>query len=199
MTLRLELLRHGETERGGGFRGRLDDALTESGWAQMRAAVGDECRWAALVSSPLQRCAAFAQELAAHHGLPLGFEAGLQELDFGQWEGISPAKLMETDAQALGRFWDDPYAFPPPGGEAMGDFESRVFAALERLYQAHAGSSVLVVTHGGVMRLFGALASGLPAKRLLEVVVAHGECMVLDVTREGDGWHIQKAQSQVEP
>ncbi|MDF3863252.1 alpha-ribazole phosphatase family protein [Pseudomonas denitrificans (nom. rej.)] len=195
MTLRLELLRHGETELGGGFRGRLDDALTETGWAQMRSALGDECRWAALVSSPLQRCAAFAEELAARHGLPLGFEPGLQELDFGQWEGLSPAKLMESDAAALEHFWNDPYAFPPPGGEAMGDFEARVFAALERLYQAHAGSSVLVVTHGGVMRLLGALASGLPARRLLEVVVAHGECMALDVTRDGAGWRIHKASN----
>lgn len=194
MTLRLELLRHGETERGGGFRGRLDDALTETGWAQMRAAVGEGCRWSALVSSPLQRCAAFADELAARHGLPLSVEAGLRELDFGQWEGLSPATLMESDALGLERFWNDPYAFPPPGGEAMGDFESRVFAALERLYRTHEGTTLLVVTHGGVMRLLGALANGLPAKRLLEVVVSHGECMVLDVTREGNGWRIHKAQ-----
>jgi alpha-ribazole phosphatase len=195
MTLRLELLRHGETELGGGFRGRLDEGLTETGWAQMRGALGGECRWSALVSSPLQRCAAFAEELAARHGLPLGFEPGLQELDFGQWEGLSPATLMETDAAALERFWNDPYAFPPPGGEAMGDFELRVFAALERSYRAHAGTSVLVVTHGGVMSLLGALATGLTARRLLEVVVAHGECMELDVTREGDGWRINKANN----
>lgn len=193
MTLRLELLRHGETERGGGFRGRLDDALTDTGWAQMRAAAGEACRWTALVSSPLQRCAAFAEELAARHGLPLGFDAGLQELDFGQWEGLSPATLMEKDAAALERFWNDPYAFPPPAGEAMGDFETRVFAALERLYRDHAGTTLLVVTHGGVMRLLGALASGLPARRLLEVVVAHGECMALDLTRENGGWRIEKA------
>jgi alpha-ribazole phosphatase len=39
MTLRLDLLRHGETELGGGLRGSLDDALTEKGWQQMRDAV----------------------------------------------------------------------------------------------------------------------------------------------------------------
>lgn len=194
MTLRLDLLRHGETELGGGFRGRLDDALTETGWAQMRASVGAECRWSALVSSPLQRCAAFARELAARHGLPLGIEADLRELDFGQWEGLSPATLMESDADALGRFWSDPYAFPPPGGEPLDEFELRVFRALERLYQEHAGTSVLVVTHGGVMRLLGALAAGLPARRMLEVVVAHGECLSLDVMRDGEGWRIQPAE-----
>ncbi|PKL97114.1 MAG: histidine phosphatase family protein, partial [Gammaproteobacteria bacterium HGW-Gammaproteobacteria-9] len=35
MTTRIDLLRHGETEQGGGFRGSLDDALTERGWQQM--------------------------------------------------------------------------------------------------------------------------------------------------------------------
>lgn len=39
MTLHLDLLRHGETELGGGLRGSLDDALTDKGWAQMHAAV----------------------------------------------------------------------------------------------------------------------------------------------------------------
>jgi len=44
MTLRLDLLRHGETELGGGLRGSLDDALTEKGWAQMREAVSGQGR-----------------------------------------------------------------------------------------------------------------------------------------------------------
>lgn len=194
MTLHLELLRHGETELGGGFRGRLDDALTDLGWAQMRAAVGQECRWSALVSSPLQRCAAFAEELAGRHGLPLSIDEDLRELDFGQWEGLSPATLMESDAEALGRFWSDPYACPPPGGEPLSDFECRVFRALERLHRDHAGTSVLVVTHGGVMRLLGALAGGLAAGRLLEVVVAHGQRLSLEVTRNDEGWRIQPAE-----
>ena len=54
MTLHLDLLRHGETELGGGLRGSLDDALTDKGWAQMRAAVAEQGPWDRLVSSPLQ-------------------------------------------------------------------------------------------------------------------------------------------------
>ena len=65
MTLRLDLLRHGETELGGGLRGSIDDALTDTGWAQMRAAVVGQGPWDRLVSSPLQRCARFAEELGA--------------------------------------------------------------------------------------------------------------------------------------
>lgn len=110
MSLRLDLLRHGETESGGGFRGSLDDALTARGWAQMRTAV-EGGRWDLLVSSPLQRCRAFAEELAQRQGIELELENDLRELHFGAWEGRSAAALMDCHSEALGRFWADPYAF----------------------------------------------------------------------------------------
>lgn len=174
MSLRLDLLRHGETERGGGFRGSLDDALTDTGWAQMRQAVSGLADWDALVSSPLQRCARFADELALTHGLPLQLEPGLQELHFGAWEGRSAAELMVDSERELGLFWNDPYTFTPPEGEPLVRFEARVLTALARLQAQHAGKHLLLVTHGGVMRLLLARARGLPREHLLQVEVAHG-------------------------
>lgn len=160
MTLRLDLLRHGETELGGGLRGSLDDALTDAGWQQMRAAVAGQGPWDRLVSSPLQRCARFAEELGARLALPVSLDPDLQELHFGAWEGQSAAALMATDAEALGRFWADPYAFTPPQGEPVLAFSERVLGAVERLHQRHAGERVLLVSHGGVMRLLLAQARG---------------------------------------
>lgn len=181
----LHLLRHGETEQGGGLRGSLDDALTEAGWAQLRAAVQADEHWDALVSSPLQRCARFAEELAAARNLPLQFESGLQELHFGDWEGHSAAQLMETDADDLGRFWADPYAFTPPGGEPLLAFEARVLDAIRRLQADYQGQQLLVVTHGGVMRLLLARARGLPREQLLQVSVTHGQRVHLQVDALG--------------
>lgn len=185
MTLRLDLLRHGETELGGGLRGSLDDALTERGWAQMRAAVVEGGPWARVVSSPLQRCARFADELAQRLELPLELEADLQELHFGAWEGQSAAALMETDAEALGLFWADPYAFTPPQGEPVAQFSARVLAAVERLHRAYAGQRVLLISHGGVMRLLLAQARGLPREQLLQVEVGHGALFALQVAAGG--------------
>ena len=185
MTLRLDLLRHGETELGGGLRGSLDDALTANGWAQMRAAVMEQGPWDRLVSSPLQRCARFAEELGAQLKLPVTLEKDLQELHFGAWEGQSAAALMETDAEGLGLFWADPYRFTPPEGEPVSAFSDRVLGAVARLHQAYAGERVLLISHGGVMRLLLARARGLPREQLLNVEVGHGGLFSLYVAADG--------------
>jgi alpha-ribazole phosphatase len=185
MTLRLDLLRHGATELGGGLRGSLDDALTETGWAQMRAAVIGQGPWDRLVSSPLQRCARFAHELGDQLRLPVILDKDLQELHFGAWEGQSAAQLMKTDEQALGLFWADPYSFTPPEGEPVADFSARVLAAVARLQLNCAGERVLLISHGGVMRLLLAQARGLPREQLLGVDVGHGALFSLSVDDDG--------------
>ncbi|HWD32958.1 alpha-ribazole phosphatase family protein [Pseudomonas caricapapayae] len=181
----IDLLRHGETELGGGLRGSLDDALTDKGWAQMQAAVEAGGPWQALVSSPLQRCAHFAQALGEQLHLPLQLAPGLQELHFGEWEGRSAAELMLTHEQQLGQFWADPYAFTPPGGEAVIDFSGRVLKAIAELHREHADKHLLLVTHGGVMRLLLARARGLPREQLLQVEVGHGALCRLELLADG--------------
>ncbi len=185
MTLHLDLLRHGETELGGGLRGSLDDVLTAKGWAQMREAVLARGPWDRLVSSPLQRCARFAEELGARLNLPVSLEQDLQELHFGAWEGQSAVQLMETDAEALGLFWADPYSFTPPDGEPVEAFSQRVRDAVLRLHQLYAGQRVLLISHGGVMRLLLAQARGLPREQLLNVEVGHGGLFSLRVEADG--------------
>jgi alpha-ribazole phosphatase len=185
MSVRLDLLRHGETERGGGFRGSLDDALTPAGWASLEAAVKGQGPWDAIVTSPLQRCAAFAEALSGRLGLPLVPMPGLRELHFGEWEGCSAAELMTDQAEALGNFWRDPFGHTPPGGEPLAHFCTRVSKALAELQVAYAGQRLLVVSHAGVMRFLLAKARGLPPAGLLEVEVAHGALHGLMAAADG--------------
>ncbi|EPJ92370.1 alpha-ribazole phosphatase family protein [Pseudomonas psychrophila] len=186
MTVQLDLLRHGETELGGGLRGSLDDALTTLGWTQMRDAVTGQGPWDRIVSSPLQRCALFARELSEQLDLPVSFDKDLQELHFGAWEGQSAAALMEVDEQALGLFWADPYAFTPPDAEPVLEFSARVLSAVSRLQRDFAGQRVLVVCHGGVMKLLLAQARGMPREQLLQVPVIHGALFGLQVGPDGE-------------
>jgi alpha-ribazole phosphatase len=151
----------------------------------MRAAVLERGPWDRLVSSPLQRCSRFAEELGTQLGLPVQLDKDLQELHFGTWEGQSAATLMETDAQALGLFWADPYSFTPPEGERVEDFSTRVSAAVGRLQASYAGQRILLISHGGVMRLLLAQARGLPREQLLNVEVGHGALFSLAIGSGG--------------
>lgn len=57
--------------------------------------------------------------------------------------------------------------------------------AVARLHQAYAGERVLLISHGGVMRLLLAQARGLPREQLLNVEVGHGGLFSLQVCADG--------------
>ncbi len=172
MPLAIGLLRHGDTGLSG-FRGALDDELAPLGWRQMEQAITGK-EWDMVISSPRLRCAAFAQMLAARYGLPLHLDERLAEMHFGAWEGKTAAELMQSDAEALQNFWQDPERYPPPEGEHMEKFSARVLQAWSDIQQQCAGQRVLVVTHGGVIRRILCHVRGLPLGELLSLEVAHG-------------------------
>lgn len=184
-SLRVGLLRHGETEGGQRFRGHTDDPLTPAGLSQMYAEMADGGRWDRVISSPLSRCAEFSSAFARQHSLPLAFDTRLKEIHFGLWEGRSAAELMETDAEALGRFWADPAHNPPPGGESLARFQARVLDAWNDIRSAHANQHVLIVTHGGVIRMLLCHVFEVPVSRWHEFDVPHGR--LHDLRIGGDG------------
>jgi alpha-ribazole phosphatase len=97
----IDLLRHGETGQRS-YRGQLDDALTAAGWAQLRAAVEGR-EWDMIVSSTLQRCAAFARELSAARGLPLRLDPPPGAETFAAFHDRLGAALDDALAEAGGR------------------------------------------------------------------------------------------------
>ncbi len=170
-TTLVDLLRHGEPVGGNKYRGQNDDPLSEKGWAQMRDAVGDRRPWDVVLSSPLSRCRAFAEELAARHGLPLEFDERLMEIGFGAWEGRTAEELMRDDPDILMRFWLDPLNNTPPGAEPLARFRDRVDAAWRDMLARHRGRHVLIVCHAGVIRLCVARTLDMPLDRLFRIQV----------------------------
>jgi len=168
----LDLMRHGEPVGGRRYRGQIDDPLSELGWAQMRAAVGESVPWTRIVSSPLARCRAFAETLADAHGLPLTLDARLKEVGFGEWEGKSAAEIEQSAPGTLARFKADPVNARPAGAEALADFHARVAAGLDALLVQSPGQHVLLVGHAGVMRMALAWALHIPLEHAYRIEVA---------------------------
>ncbi len=162
----LDLMRHGEPRGGHRFRGSLDDPLSDTGWAQMRAAVADHRPWDRIVSSPLARCRGFAAELAERHGLPLEIEPGLREIGFGEWEGLTAEAIEAREPGALARYWADPIGARPAGAEPLDAFAARVEAAWRGVIERYSGRHLLVVCHGGVIRTLLRHVLDMPLERI---------------------------------
>jgi alpha-ribazole phosphatase/probable phosphoglycerate mutase len=156
---------------GSKYRGQTDDSLSEKGWVQMRAAIGDRRPWNMILTSPLTRCRAFAEELAARLALPLGIDARLMEVGFGEWEGRTAEELLAADPERLARFWNDPMRHAPPGGETLVAFRDRILAAWEDILVRHAGRHVLIVGHAGTIRIVVCHVLDMPLDRLFRIQV----------------------------
>lgn len=186
MTTMVDMIRHGEPVGGKKYRGQLDDPLSELGWAQMRAAVEGHRPWDAVVSSPLSRCAAFAQELAARHDLPLQVDARLMEIGFGDWEGHTAEELRAREPDALLGFWQDPLHNRPPGAEGLTQFRDRVVAAWNDILERYAGRHVLVVGHAGVIRMIVRHVLDMPLDRMFRLHVPNAGLTRIRIEGQGE-------------
>lgn len=167
----IDLLRHGEPVGGRRYRGQVDDALSEKGWAQMWNAVGADPLWQQIVSSPLQRCSAFAASLAESLVLPVQLEPRFREVGFGDWEGKTRDELDRLDPGQIARFYRDPVNNRPPGAEPLDEFTGRVQAAFNDMLDRFSGQSVLVVAHAGVIRAILAYTLDMPPSTMYRISV----------------------------
>lgn len=182
----VDLLRHGEPVGGRKYRGQIDDPLSDKGWQQMRAAVGEHKPWQHIVSSPLLRCSAFATELAQQHDLPLSTDARFMEVQFGEWEGKTADQLRAADPDVIGRFKRDPINQRPAGAERLEDFSVRVRAAWHDLLLDQAGKHVLLVCHAGVIRMVLAHALNLPLASTYRIDVPSAGLTRIKIQGTGD-------------
>jgi len=182
----VDLIRHGEPVGGTRYRGHTDDPLSETGWTQMRTAVQDHKPWDVIVASPLLRCAEFANEVAERHKLPVHKDERFKEIFFGPWEGKTPDELEKEDKTCLQRFWSDPVNNMPPGAESIAEFEQRVLAAWDDMVQQHNGKHILLVGHGGMMRVILSHVLGMPRDHMFRLSVKYAAISRIRLDDYGD-------------
>jgi len=170
MSLRLLLLRHGETawNRERRFQGWTDTPLSEAGLAQAEAAARElkEHALAAVYASPLQRARDTAALIAAPHGLEVETDPDFKEVSFGQWEGLTVDEVRERDAALYEAWVETPHLVFPPEGESLAEARLRVLAGLERLRAGHPDAVVCLVAHGIPVRILILEALGLGLDRI---------------------------------
>jgi broad specificity phosphatase PhoE len=144
----LVLARHGQTAWNvvEVFRGRSDVDLDETGLkqAELLAEYLRERKIEAVYSSPLKRALKTARAIASRHKLEVITTQGLNDLKFGEWEGLPVTEVREKYATLFTEWIEKPHLVEIPGGERLDDVTRRVLAFVNDVIKRHKGTVVLV-------------------------------------------------------
>lgn len=158
------LVRHGETvsnqERR--WQGHQDGLLSETGRAQAVRLGAALPKVDALYSSPLTRAGETAREIASQQSVEISFDAGLKEIGFGAWEGMTKPEIAEKYPDEYAEFLNGSDAARGGTGETFAGVRRRMAESLGDIVSRHPGESVGVVSHGGATRAWVTEILGIP-------------------------------------
>jgi broad specificity phosphatase PhoE len=180
------LLRHGERVDGRVLAGRTPGvALTERGRAEIalmaERLAGDDI--VAVYASPLQRTRESAEIVAERLGLPIAFRDDVVELDFGEWTGAT-FDTIRADPRWIP--WNTRRSLSSiPGGESMREVQRRAVEALLEIADRHPDETVVVVSHGDVIRAALVFALGMPLDFYGRIEVGQGSISTVRIDQGG--------------
>lgn len=154
---RFFLVRHGQTgwNKEARFRGRVDIELDERGVKQAEATAERlaGCEATAVFSSPLRRAVMTAEPVARRLGLEVAPLEGINDMDFGSWEGRSVDEVRERDGELFEQWRLRPDVIRIPEGETLDEVRDRAAAALDELGGRYENDTVVLVTHRVVCKV----------------------------------------------
>lgn len=152
---RIVAIRHGETAWNADTRiqGHTDIPLNETGRRQARRLAGAVAHdgLSAVYASDLARAHETAAAIATPLGLPVHSDPGLRERAFGAFEGLTFRQIEQRWPEQAQRWRRRDAEFGPEGGERLADFYARCVAAASTIAARHAGETIALVAHGGVL------------------------------------------------
>lgn len=153
----LILIRHGETAWNiqGRYQGQTDIPLSTEGSAQARSVANrlKKEKIDALYASDLQRAVVTAKTIAQDRGLPVVSDARLRETSFGIWEGLTRKEIQEQYDELYQERRTKFLSTRVPDGELPEEVLTRAFAAIYDIITKHPKGKVVIVSHGGALRL----------------------------------------------
>jgi probable phosphoglycerate mutase len=179
--LRIAFLRHGPTDWNavGRFQGHTDIPLSEIGLAKM-AALRLPFTHPRVFISPLMRARQTAMAIGLTDVIP---DARLMEQNWGRWEGLTRAQILE-------RHGDDAFAkfglgavFRPDGGESTGELNARLAAFLKDV--SSGDGDAVAVAHLGVLRAAYTLATGWDMSTPMPADLDVSRILMLELDKNG--------------
>jgi broad specificity phosphatase PhoE len=183
----LHFLRHGEHGLlGKVLAGRMPGVgMTERGRAEIASQAERLAREkiAAIYASPLQRTRETAEIVSARLSLPIEFRDDLLELDFGEWTG---ATFDAIRADPRWQAWSTQRSLAAiPGGESMRAVQQRIVAAMIELNERHLHETVVLASHGDVIRAALLYALGMPLDFYNRIEIGQGSISTISIGASG--------------
>ena len=155
--IRIVLVRHGQTEwnKFERFRGRVDIDLDETGRKQAEAAAEKIAQWeiSAIYSSPLKRTMSTAQFAADRLGLAVQPLEEINDMDFGEWQGLSIEETRRKYSSLFDLWRYRPEKLEIPGAETLEDVRKRALAAIDEVMAKHEDETIALVSHRVVCKV----------------------------------------------
>ena len=152
---RIFLVRHGVTTLNQQRRycGVNNVGLTPEGRKQAVSVANllNHESFTSIYTSPLKRCIETSKPIAQSHDICPESLAGLSEINFGLWEGLTFEEIQTAYPDQVKVWFENPDDFTFPEGESVYEFRKRVLASLETALTGQGDS--LVVAHGGSLRI----------------------------------------------
>ena len=184
------VIRHGETDwnRAGCLQGQLDIPINASGRVQATLTAKALASYGAtaLYSSDLLRAYETAQIIGYQTGLRVIQKPALREINFGAWQGLTRAEILERDPDIYAARRERPYDVPPPAGETWRCFYQRALQAMSDILQATEAQKIIVSTHSGICTVFGLEALGLGYTG--ERTFGNANCAIHTLVIRSTGW-----------
>lgn len=188
--IKLYLIRHGETEwnKVKRFQGWTDIELSDIGKRQALL-LGERFKNIAvdeIFSSPLKRAYNTAYEIARHKNIEIVTNEHFKEINFGQWEGMTAKEITEMYGEQFSKFALDPENESFPGEGSFEMVTRRVALGLEEILKDKEDKNIVVVSHGGVVRLMVKYLMGFEGEFYNKTWVDNTSITLIEMRKRGN-------------
>lgn len=174
---RLFLLRHAEVEERYHrvFGGRIDMDLSPKGHTQAQALAQYLSRisFDAIYASPMKRAQQTLAPVLQNRSVAPVMIDGLREAHFGDWTGMTWQQVHDKYQVSAFHWLEMMEQAKIPNGECCQTFRARVEPHLKTILDTHAGQTVAIMCHGGVVRMLLSVLLNIPMPRLALVNIEY--------------------------
>jgi alpha-ribazole phosphatase len=185
---RIYLVRHGETDwnKEDRCQGCLDIELNSEGIRQAEAVAqrlsNEEIHL--IYTSNLKRAYRTAEIIGQKSNLEIIKNEALNEIHFGAWEGLTFSEMRNRSDYNYSDWRLSPHTVQFPGEGSLLNVQKRVMKYVDEIISQNKGKNILIVSHGGVLKLIILGLLGIGIEAYTKFYIANTSVSIVNVDKD---------------